>query len=290
MSILNFLQASPLALTVCFFVFGLIVGSFLNVVILRLPRMMEHDWHLQCRELLQLPAEPTDSEIYSLVTPRSHCPTCRHVIHWYENIPILSYLFLGGKCANCSRPISLRYPAVELTAGLLAAVCAWHFGFGMTAVFATLLSWALLTLCMIDFDTHYLPDDITLPFLWLGLAVNLFGVFVSLHAAVLGAICGYGILWLIYHTFRLLTGKEGMGYGDFKLLGMIGAWLGWDSLPLVIILASLVGAIVGISLIVFKGHDRTKPIPFGPYLAAAGWITLIWGSDIGSAYMNWVLA
>lgn len=289
MSILNFLEASPLALTASFFVLGLVVGSFLNVVILRLPRMMERDWRAQCRELLQLEADPADTEALSLVTPRSHCPACRHRIRWYENIPVMSYLFLGGKCSNCGKHISLRYPVIEIIAGLLAAVSAWQFGFGMTAIFATLFSWALLTLCMIDFDTQYLPDDITLPFLWLGLGVNLFGLFVPLHAAVLGAICGYGILWLIYHAFRLLTGKEGMGYGDFKLLGMIGAWLGWGSLPVVIILASLVGAVVGISLILFRDHDRQQPIPFGPYLAAAGWITLIWGPGISNAYMNWVL-
>jgi len=290
MSSLDVLQASPLAWTVCFFVLGLVVGSFLNVVILRLPRMMERDWRMQCRELLELGSDPEDAGEFGLVRPRSHCPACRHAIRWYENIPILSYLFLGGECSNCGQSISIRYPVIELVAGLLAAVCAWHFGFGMTAVFATLLSWTLLTLCMIDFDTQYLPDDITLPFLWLGLAVNLFGMFASLHAAVLGAICGYGILWLIFQAFRLLTDKEGMGYGDFKLLAMIGAWLGWDSLPLVVILASLVGAVVGVSLILFSGHDRSKPIPFGPYLASAGWIALIWGEDIGTAYVNWMLA
>ncbi len=290
MSILNFLQASPLVLAACFFVFGLLVGSFLNVVILRLPRMMERDWHLQCRELLELPPESTDPEALSLVTPRSHCPACQHTIHWYENIPVLSYMFLGGKCSSCGSRISLRYPIIEIVAALLAAACAWHFGYGATALFATLFSWALLALCMIDFDTQYLPDDITLPFLWLGIGVNLFGMFVPLHAAVLGAIGGYGILWLIFQVFRLLTGKEGMGYGDFKLLGMIGAWLGWNSLPIVIILAALAGAVVGISLILFSGHDRQKPIPFGPYLAVAGWITLIWGTDIGTAYLNWALA
>ena len=289
MSILNFLEASPLAFTICFFVLGLVVGSFLNVVILRLPRMMERDWRLQCRELLELAPESVDTDTYSLISPRSHCPACKHLIRWYENIPLLSYLLLRGKCSNCNQSISIRYPTIELVAGLLAAVCAWQFGFGMTAVFATLFSWALLVLCMIDFDTQYLPDDITLPFLWLGLAVNLFGLFVSLHAAVLGAICGYGILWLIYQAFRLLTGKEGMGYGDFKLLAMIGAWLGWDSLPVVIILSSLVGAVVGIGMILFRNHDRQQPIPFGPYLATAGWITLVWGDGITNAYMSWAL-
>ena len=289
MSILNFLEASPLAFILSLFTFGLLVGSFLNVVILRLPRMMERDWRLQCCELLEQQPAAADQESISLVAPRSHCPRCKHRIRWYENIPILSYLWLGGRCASCREAISLRYPIIEICAGLLAATCAWHFGFGLPAVFATLYSWALLTLCMIDYDTQYLPDDITLPFLWLGIGVNLFGLFVPLHAAVLGAIGGYGILWIVFQGFRLLTGKEGMGFGDFKLLGMIGAWLGWSSLPIVIILASIVGAIVGVSLILFGGHDRQKPIPFGPYLAAAGWIALIWGEDITRAYLNWVL-
>lgn len=289
MSILTYLQASPPAFIICFVLFGLLVGSFLNVVILRLPRMMERDWQRQCRELLELPDKETDSEPLGVIQPRSRCLQCGHQIPWYENIPVLSYLWLRGRCAGCSRHISLRYPVIEIIAAALAGICAWQFGYGMTAVFATLLSWALLTLAMIDFDTQYLPDDITLPFLWLGLAVNLFGLFAPLHAAVLGAICGYGILWLIFQAFRLLTGKEGMGYGDFKLLGMLGAWLGWDALPVIVVLASLAGAIIGISMIVFSGHDRRQPIPFGPYLALAGWIALIWEDAINAAYLNWAL-
>lgn len=289
MPILTYLQASPLAFIICFAILGLLVGSFLNVVILRLPRMMERDWRRQCQELLELPLDETGPSPLGLIKPRSHCPQCNHQIRWYENIPVLSYVFLGGKCAGCGKHISLRYPSIEIVAAALAAVCAWHFGYGMAAVFATLLSWALLTLAMIDFDTQFLPDDITLPFLWLGLAVNLFSLFASLQAAVLGAICGYGILWLIFQVFRLLTGKEGMGFGDFKLLGMLGAWLGWEALPVIIILASFAGAIVGISMIVLSGHDRRQPIPFGPYLAVGGWIALIWGDAIGMAYLNWAL-
>ncbi|MCS3903868.1 leader peptidase (prepilin peptidase)/N-methyltransferase [Methylohalomonas lacus] len=290
MSILSYLQATPAAFIFCFALLGLVIGSFLNVVILRLPRMMERDWRCQCRELLELDADPADATPLSLASPASSCPHCQHAIRWYENIPVLSYLWLRGRCAGCRQRIALRYPVVELAAGLLAAISAWHFGFGMAALLAAILSWALLTLSVIDLDTQYLPDDITLPMLWLGLAANLFGVFTSLHAAVLGAICGYGILWLIYQAFRLLTGKEGMGYGDFKLLGMLGAWLGWDALPLIVVLASLVGAIVGVALIVFGGHDRRVPIPFGPYLAAAGWITLIAGPAISQAYLAWALA
>ncbi len=289
MAIFNYLQASPLALIIFFSVIGLIIGSFLNVVILRLPRMMELDWRRQCRELLELEAEAADTSSLTLASPASTCPQCGHGIRWYENIPVLSYLVLRGRCSACENPIPIRYPLVELAAGIVAGICAWQFGYGVEVIFAVILSWALLTLSVIDLDTQYLPDDITLPLLWLGLAVNLFGVFTTLPAAVLGAICGYGILWLIFQAFRLLTGKEGMGYGDFKLLGMLGAWLGWEALPLIIVLSSLVGAIVGVGLILFRGHDRRMPIPFGPYLAAAGWITLIWGSTITRAYLDWAL-
>lgn len=289
MAIFNYLQASPLALIIFFSVIGLIIGSFLNVVILRLPRMMELDWRRQCRELLELEAEAADISSLTLASPASTCPQCGHGIRWYENIPVLSYLFLRGRCSACENSISIRYPLVELAAGIVAGICAWQFGYSVEVIFAVILSWALLTLSVIDLDTQYLPDDITLPMLWLGLAVNLFGVFTTLPAAVLGAICGYGILWLIFQAFRLLTGKEGMGYGDFKLLGMLGAWLGWEALPLIIVLSSLVGAIVGVGLILFRGHDLRMPIPFGPYLAAAGWITLIWGSAITRAYLDWAL-
>lgn len=270
-------------------VLGLLVGSFLNVVIHRLPLMMEQEWHTQCRQLLELPAAGSDAARLSLVHPRSRCPHCGHQIRWYENIPIVSYLFLRGACSACDATISLRYPLVELSAAILAAVAAWHFGFGLAAVTAALLSWALLTLSLIDLDTRYLPDDITLPFLWLGLGLNMFGLFASLHSAVLGAILGYGIFWLVFQVFRAVTGKEGMGFGDFKLLAMLGAWLGWQALPLIILLASFIGAAVGIGMIFLHGRDRHEPIPFGPYLAGAGWIALLWGNEINAAYLNWAL-
>lgn len=289
MSILTLLEVSlPLFIAVMA-ILGLIVGSFLNVVVHRLPQMMEQEWRSQCRQLLELPEPSGDSARLTLLQPRSRCPHCGHAIRWYENIPVLSYLFLRAACSACDRRISLRYPVVELAAALLAAICAWHFGFGLTALAAVLLSWTLLTLSLIDLDTRYLPDDITLPFLWLGLGLNLFGLFTTLQAAVLGAILGYGIFWLVFQLFRLVTGKEGMGYGDFKLLAMLGAWLGWQALPLIILLASFLGAIVGISLMLLRGRDRHDPIPFGPYLAGAGWIALLWGAEINAAYLGWAL-
>lgn len=288
MTILGYLASSPTAFILTMGFFGLLVGSFLNVVVYRLPHIMERDWHSQCRELLELPAEPL-ADPFSLVRPRSRCPQCNHAIRWYENVPILSYIFLRGQCSACLANISIRYPLVEFTAATLAALAAWYFGFGITAILATLLSWSLLTLGLIDYDTRLLPDDITLPFLWLGIAVNIFGVFTPLESAVLGAILGYGVLWSVFQVFRLLTGKEGMGFGDFKLLAMLGAWLGWQQLPLIIILASFAGAIVGISLIIFGGRERSQAIPFGPYLAIAGWIALYWGELLQNIYLNWAL-
>lgn len=290
MSILIQLEASSSLFIAVMAMLGLIVGSFLNVVIHRLPQMMEQEWRSQCRQLLEIPTPAGEPARLSLVYPRSRCPHCGHMIRWHENIPVISYLFLRGACSHCHEHISLRYPVVELAAALLAAIAAWHFGFGLAAVAATLLSWALLTLSLIDLDTRYLPDDITLPLLWLGLGLNLFGMFAPLHSAVIGAILGYGIFWLVFQVFRLVTGKEGMGYGDFKLLAMLGAWLGWQALPLIILLASFLGAAVGISLMVMRGRDRHEPIPFGPYLAGAGWVALIWGHDINAAYLNWALA
>lgn len=278
-----------MAFIFCFAVLGLVIGSFLNVVVHRLPRMMECDWRRQCRELLELSGNQEEPQ-YTLITPGSRCPHCAHAIRWYENIPVVSYLLLRGRCAACAHAISPRYPLVEIAAAALAALSAWHFGYGWPAVFAALLSWALLTLSLIDYDTKYLPDDITLPFLWLGLAVNLFGLFTPLSSAVLGAIAGYGILWLVFQAFRLVTGKEGMGYGDFKLLAMIGAWLGWEMLPLIIVLASCAGAIIGIGMVLFSGYDRREPLPFGPYLAVAGWIALLWGPGLVRAYLDWTLA
>jgi leader peptidase (prepilin peptidase) / N-methyltransferase len=289
MSILTYLEASLPLFIAAMAVLGLIVGSFLNVVIHRLPKIMEQEWRVQCRQLLDLPAVESDTVRLSLVHPRSRCPHCGHQIRWYENIPIVSYLSLRGACSGCGAGISLRYPVIELAAAILAAITAWHFGFGLHALAAVILSWALLTLSMIDLDTRYLPDDITLPFLWLGLGLNMLGLFATLHSAVLGAILGYGIFWVVFQIFRIITGKEGMGFGDFKLLAMLGAWLGWQALPLIIVLASFIGAAVGIGMIFLRSRDRHEPIPFGPYLAGAGWVALLWGAEINAAYLNWAL-
>ena len=267
---------------------GVCVGSFLNVVIHRLPKMMERDWLGQCAELRgeTLPADP---EPLSLAKPRSRCPDCGHQITALENIPLLSYLLiLKGKCSGCGRRISPRYPIVEAITGLLSACVAWHFGPTAQSIGALLLLWALIALSAIDLDTQLLPDSITLPLLWLGLLFNLWSTFADLPSAVVGAIAGYLALWSVFWLFKLATGKEGMGYGDFKLLALFGAWLGWQMLPAIILLSSLVGAAVGISLILVRGRDRNLPIPFGPYLAAAGWIALLWGGQITQAYLSWM--
>jgi leader peptidase (prepilin peptidase)/N-methyltransferase len=270
--------------------FGLVTGSFLNVVIHRLPRMLERDWRAQCRELNSEGTTPGNPEPrYDLVQPASHCPNCGHGIAAQDNIPVLSYLVLGGKCRHCRTPISLRYPSIEVLTALLTAVVAWRFGVSWQAAVAIPLTWALLALTFIDLDHKLLPDAITLPLLWAGLIVNLFGLFTDLPSAVIGAIAGYLSLWTVYHAFRLLTGKEGMGYGDFKLLAAFGAWLGWQALPLIVLLSSLVGAVTGIALMLFGGHRRGTPIPFGPFLAAAGWIALLWGDALTRAYLDWAV-
>jgi len=265
--------------------FGLMVGSFLNVVIHRLPIMMESRWRRDCCELLEIERENEDSRL-TLASPNSHCPHCKAPIRPWQNIPLLSYLLLRGKCANCGVGISLRYPLVELTTGLLTLSLAWYFTASPPLLGAMLFTWCLIALTMIDVDHQLLPDDITLPLLWLGLLFNLFGAFTTIGDAVIGAMAGYLILWGVYWVFKLLTGKEGMGYGDFKLLAALGAWLGWQALPLIILLSSLVGAVVGLGLMVLKRRGREVPIPFGPYLAAAGWITLLWGHDIMGAYLG----
>lgn len=263
---------------------GLCVGSFLNVVIHRLPKMMEQEWQTQCAELRDEPA-PTTAAI-SLARPRSRCPACGHSITARENIPVLSYLLLRGKCSACQAPISFRYPLIELLTGLLSAYAAWHFGPTIQAVGALALLWSLIALAAIDLDTQLLPDSITLPILWLGLAFNIATTYVDLQAAVIGAMAGYLALWSVFWLFKLATGKEGMGYGDFKLLAALGAWLGWSMLPAIILLSSVVGAIVGISLIVAARHGRNVPIPFGPYLAAAGGIALFWGPQLTHSYLG----
>ena len=265
-------------------ILGLLIGSFLNVVIHRLPRMMEREWHYQCAELRgeNLP----EIEEISLARPRSRCPACGHAISALENIPVISWLLLRGQCSECHATISIRYPIVEVVTGLLTAYTAAHFGFGWSMVGATLLIWSLIALTFIDFDTKYLPDSITLPLLWGGLLFNLYGTFTDLPSAVTGAMAGYLSLWSVYWAFKLATGKEGMGYGDFKLLAALGAWQGWQMLPLIILLSSLVGAIVGILLIILAKRGRDVPIPFGPYLATAGLLALFWGQDITQHYLR----
>lgn len=278
----EFLQ-QPLAFGVVAAVLGLFVGSFLNVVIHRLPRMMEREWQAQAAELRGEAAPP--QERFNLATPRSRCPHCGHLITAVENIPVVSYLILRGRCRHCSAPISGRYPVVELLSAALSGYAAWHFGFGLAALGALFFLWTMIALAFIDLDTQLLPDDLTLPLLWGGLLFNLAGTYTDLSSAVIGAMAGYLALWSVYWLFKLLTGKEGMGYGDFKLLAAIGAWLGWQVLPLTILLSSLVGAAVGIALIVLARHGRNVPIPFGPYLAAAGVIALFWGEAITRHYL-----
>jgi len=281
---LTLLQHSPAFFISLAGLLGLLVGSFLNVVIYRLPRMMEREWQAQCAELNAQPA--TENTPFNLMVPRSACPQCHRPISALENIPLLSYLFLRGRCAGCATPISLRYPIVEAVSGGLSAFAAWHFGFGLAGFAALFFIWALVALTFIDFDTQLLPDSITLPLLWLGLLLNLNGAFTSLANAVVGAVAGYLVLWSVYWAFKLFTGKEGMGFGDFKLLAAIGAWLGWTLLPLVILLSSLVGAVVGIILIVATRHGRNIPIPFGPYLAGGGLIALFWGHSLTQSYLQ----
>ena len=263
---------------------GLCIGSFLNVVIHRLPKMMEQDWQ---REAAELRGEPVpEMEAITLSKPASRCPHCGTPIAAWQNVPLLSYAILGGRCGHCKAPISLRYPIVELAGGVLAGFAAFHFGPNWTAIAAMVFCWATLALACIDLDTQLLPDSITLPLLWLGLLLNLGTHFVELPASVVGAAAGYLSLWSVYWIFKLATGKEGMGHGDFKLLAAIGAWLGWKLLPWVILASSAIGAIVGIGLMVFARHGRNTPIPFGPYLAGAGVVALFWGQALTEAYLS----
>ena len=285
MSVIDFLASHVLAFVLCALLIGLLVGSFLNVVIYRLPKMMQRDWREQAREILELPAE-TQPETFNLVLPNSQCPHCAHEIKPWENIPVISYLFLRGKCASCKAPISLRYPLVELTCGLLSAYIAWHFGFTWQAGAMLVLTWGLLAMSLIDVDHQLLPDSLVLPLLWLGLIANSFGLFTSLDVALWGAIAGYLSLWSVYWLFKLVTGKEGMGYGDFKLLAMLGAWGGWQVLPLTILLSSIVGAVLGLIMLRLRNAETSTPIPFGPYLAIAGWIALLWGEQITASYLQ----
>jgi len=264
---------------------GLSVGSFLNVVILRLPRIMEAEWRSECAGLAGETATIGESPL-TLARPPSHCPACGHHIRPLENVPILSYLLLRGRCSACSTPISPRYPLVEALTALLTLIVVWRYGLSIQTLAALPLTWGLITLALIDFDTQLLPDAITLPLLWLGLIASLFGIFTDSASAIIGATAAYLSLWVVYQLFRLATGKEGMGYGDFKLFALFGAWFGWQFLPQIILLSALTGALVGSLLIVAGRHDRDAPLPFGPYLAAAGWISLIWGQQINDAYLN----
>jgi leader peptidase (prepilin peptidase) / N-methyltransferase len=290
---------SPAVFAGSAFFLGLCVGSFLNVVIYRFPIMLERDWRAQAAELLT-PAPSTGSaapstpatERFNLSTPPSACPSCKAPIKAWQNVPVVSYLLLRGRCASCKTKISIRYPLVELATGILSAWVAWHFGFGAPAIGALVITWSLIALTGIDVDHQLLPDDITLPLMWAGLLAAAFvgpsgdAIPVSVHDAIIGAAAGYLSLWLVFHAFRLITGKEGMGYGDFKLFAALGAWLGWKLLPLVILLSAAAGAILGILMIVLRGRDRAAPMPFGPYLAAAGWIAMMYGDVLVDGYLR----
>ncbi len=287
--------SSPLIFIALVFFLSLLIGSFLNVVIYRLPIMMEREWRAQCDELTATPVTEIPPGRFDLIFPRSRCTSCGAQITALQNIPILSYLMLGGKCGSCGSAISKRYPVVEALTAILTTIVAWRFGFSWESAAAIILTWALITISVIDIDHQIIPDSISLPFVWIGLILSLFNpvagadvLFIDAKTAIVGALAGYLSLWTIYQLFRLMTGKEGMGYGDFKLLAVLGAWLGWQMLPLIILLSAVVGAAVGITMIVVSRHDRNIPIPFGPYLAAAGWIAMLWGKQIVTTYLDYM--
>lgn len=263
---------------------GLSVGSFLNVVIYRFPLMLENDWKSQCRELLEL--DNKSEAVITLSKPASTCPQCGHKIRVWENIPLISYLLLKGKCSSCNTPISIQYPLIELLTAILSISVAIKFGVSWQTVFGLLLTWSLVAMSVIDIHKQILPDDITLPVLWLGLIISIFTIFTNPVDSIIGAATGYLVLWSVYQLFKLVTGKEGMGFGDFKLLALFGAWFGWQLIPLTIILSSATGAIIGISMIAFNKLDKNNPIPFGPYLAIAGWISMMWGHQILAWYLG----
>jgi len=286
------LATEPSALIGTVFLLGLIIGSFLNVVVFRLPIMLEREWRQQCQEYWNLSETNSISSPdklpspFNLIHPSSRCPHCGHLIRAWENIPILSYLWQRGRCTACRQPISLRYPLIEFMTALLSAVCAWQLGWGWPLLGALIFTWILLAAAAIDFDRYLLPDHLTFPLLWLGILLNYGNLYCSLEDSVLGAVLGYLTLWSVYWGFKLITGKEGMGYGDFKLLAALGAWLGATALPLIILLSSLTGAILGITLIVIRGRDRNQPLPFGPFLAIAGWISLLWGTELWTTLLQ----
>ena len=285
MMLIDYLASHVLAFVLSAALLGLLVGSFLNVLIYRLPIMMQREWRAQALEYLECPPEPVRKR-FNLLLPSSRCPHCDHQIRSWENIPLVSWLALRGKCSSCRAPISSRYPLVELACGLLSGYVAWHFGFTWQAGAMLLLTWGLVAMSMIDIDHQLLPDSLVLPLLWLGLILSNFGLFVSLESALWGAVAGYLSLWSVYWLFKLVTGKEGMGYGDFKLLAMLGTWGGWQVLPLTILLSSVVGAVLGTILLRVQRAESSTPIPFGPYLAIAGWIALLWGDWITESYLH----
>jgi leader peptidase (prepilin peptidase)/N-methyltransferase len=292
MDVINFIAGEPSFYLLLAFITGLMVGSFLNVVIYRVPLMLEREWKQQCAELMELESAE-EKATFNLLTPRSACPSCGHQITALQNIPVLSYLLLRGKCAACSSRISPRYPLIELLTGIVSVLVVWRFGFTLEALAALFLSWTLIALSGIDFDHKLLPDSLTLLLLWMGLLISLASklvsadtLFIAPTESIAGAVIGYLALWSVYQVFLLITGKEGMGYGDFKLLAALGAWLGFQQLPLIIFFSALVGALAGIVMIVTLGRDRQIPIPYGPYLAAAGWVALMWGSNISAYYFH----
>ena len=284
MSFITLLQTNSVFFISLCTTIGLVAGSFLNVIIFRLPKMMEREWDQQCSELRGETIKPLPT--LNLVTPRSECPHCKHKITALESIPIISYLALRGRCSQCNISISLRYPIMEALTGIMSGFIAWHFGYGFITVAALIFVWSMIALAFIDLDTQLLPDEITLPLLWIGLLINLGNGFTDISSAVIGAASGYIFLWLIYWCFKIATGKEGMGYGDFKLLAVIGAWFGWKMLPLVILLSSLAGAVIGIGLIIVAKNKRDAPFPFGPYLVGGGLVALFWGDQLNRTYLD----
>ena len=283
-------QSSPWLFYFSVVFIGLSVGSFLNVVAYRLPKMMERGWKRECHEFLELkpPQTEDDEKKFNLATPASACPHCGHKLHAWENIPVISYLFLKAKCSSCGSKISMQYPAVELITAIASLLAAYTFGVTIQTVAALFFTWALITLTLIDLKTQLLPDSITLPLLWLGIFLSLFDVFTDLTSSVIGAMAGYMILWSVYQLFKLLTGKEGMGFGDFKLLAALGAWVGYSYLPQIILVSSVVGSVFGIAMLIIGKTRQQQPIPFGPYLAVAGWVALLWGETINSTYLSFL--
>ncbi len=289
-NIIVFFESAPLVFYATALFLGLSFGSFLNVVAYRLPLMMERDWKLECHEFLELEQPKFEDDLLSLnlSTPPSACPNCGHKIRFWENIPVISYIFLKAKCSSCAKTISIQYPIVELLTGMASVAVAYTFGPSLQTVAGLIFTWILIALTLIDLKKQLLPDNITLPLLWCGILLSFFGLFTNLHDSVIGAIAGYLILWSVYQLFKLLTKKEGMGFGDFKLLAALGAWLGYSYLPQIILVSSVVGSIIGITMIVVGKTEQQQPIPFGPYLAAAGWIALLWGETINTTYLSFL--